>query len=290
MILTPDIWRSGMAGVDIRHKLDDKNSQFAMHLHNCYELYFCRCDGNKFFVGNNIYEANRNDLFLFDPTDLHKISVAPQNEVYDRYVTLFSREALFAVCGEDCDTLLSCFDRREDLHSHKVSLSEDKAAAFIQLLDNATNDTTTWFKDLKMQLGLGQILLFVYEEVMLQRSAVHASVIIAAPKKQGITARAMYYVANHFTEDVTLDALAKQLFIDKHHLCRRFKAESGFGLHDFVNSCRLSHAIRLLQQGETVTEAAMQSGFGSYTYFITTFSKAIGVTPKQYAKSFTAES
>lgn len=63
-----------------------------------------------------------------------------------------------------------------------------------------------------------------------------------------------------------------------------FKAKTGFGISDYIESCRLSNAIPLLREGVPVSTVALKTGFGSDTYFISTFKKNLGTSPKQYIK------
>ena len=48
--------------------------------------------------------------------------------------------------------------------------------------------------------------------------------------------------------------------------------------------CCLSNAIPLLREGLPVSTVALKTGFGSDTYFISTFKKNLGFSPKKYLK------
>ncbi|MFR1982504.1 MAG: helix-turn-helix domain-containing protein [Christensenellaceae bacterium] len=54
---------------------------------------------------------------------------------------------------------------------------------------------------------------------------------------------------------------------------RMFKAKMGFGVSNYIDSCRLSNAIPLLREGLPISTVALKTGFGSDTYFISTFKK-----------------
>lgn len=75
-----------------------------------------------------------------------------------------------------------------------------------------------------------------------------------------------------------------QLLLLLNDIRRRFKAKMGFGISNYIESCRLSNAIPLLREGLPVSTVALKTGFGSDTYFISTFKKNLGFSPKKYLK------
>ena len=94
----------------------------------------------------------------------------------------------------------------------------------------------------------------------------------------------MDYIRNNCNYPISLDMLSEKFYLNKYYLCRMFKAKTGFGISDYIESCRLSNAIPLLREGVPVSTVALKTGFGSDTYFISTFKKNLGTSPKQYIK------
>ena len=95
------------------------------------------------------------------------------------------------------------------------------------------------------------------------------------------------YIRTHCDYPVTLDELSKEFYLNKYYLCRMFKNKLGFGISDYIESCRLSNAIPLLRAGVPISTVALKTGFGSDTYFISTFKKHFGISPKKYVKEVT---
>ncbi len=91
------------------------------------------------------------------------------------------------------------------------------------------------------------------------------------------------YVSAHYTEPITLDDVAKECGYNAHYLSRIFSAAVGIHFRRFVNSYRLDHARTLLQQeGVSVTEAALASGFGSVRSFNRAFAEEYSHTPREH--------
>lgn len=94
--------------------------------------------------------------------------------------------------------------------------------------------------------------------------------------------RAMSYLEEHFTEKITLEQLSKAIGVNRVYASKMFsKYLNGITFTEVLSHIRLNRAIRLLRQ-TTVTQAALESGFGSVRQFNRIFKKVTGKTPREY--------
>ncbi len=91
----------------------------------------------------------------------------------------------------------------------------------------------------------------------------------------------MEYVNEHYTERIGLDALASLLGISKCHLAREFKKITGQTVLAYINTLRCRRAELLISEGKSVTEAAIDAGFESLSYFSRTYKKLMGASPSK---------
>lgn len=91
--------------------------------------------------------------------------------------------------------------------------------------------------------------------------------------------KAMEYINDNYTEKITLEGIAKEIGINKSYFAREFKKYSGQTVHTYINSLRCTRADRCLADGMSVTEAAMEAGFGTLSYFSRTYKKLRGTSP-----------
>lgn len=273
---------SGAKKIEISHKVGTKNERFFMHIHNKYEIYLSLSDGNKFCIGDQICDVNRFDMFLFNNTDVHKINVASP-ETYDRYVVMFSPSLLTK--DEDTALLLNCFDSKLPDHTYKISLSPEQAENAVALLDRmrTCEDEGVAYSQLRQRLLLCQYLLLIND---VKKTTVSDPVFISDTGDAQLN-RIMEYIRDHCTYSLTLEELSREFYLNKYYLCRMFKNKLGFGISEYVESCRMSKAIPLLRAGLPVSTVALKTGFGSDTYFISTFKKHLGTPPKKYIKEGT---
>lgn len=97
------------------------------------------------------------------------------------------------------------------------------------------------------------------------------------------THRALMYLNEHFTEELSLDALAQHLNISKFHLSRTFPEKIGCGLNAYLRSLRADHAAQLLASTDlSITQAGFDSGFSSVSTFFRVFQAQYGLSPRAY--------
>jgi AraC-like DNA-binding protein/mannose-6-phosphate isomerase-like protein (cupin superfamily) len=65
-------------------------------------------------------------------------------------------------------------------------------------------------------------------------------------------------------------------------LARIFKDDTGLGFSQWRRQCRLMHAVNMLADGRSVTQVAMDVGYGDMSSFVRDFRLALGSTPGQY--------
>ena len=64
----------------------------------------------------------------------------------------------------------------------------------------------------------------------------------------------------------------------------KFKACTGYTLHNYINNKRLIKANELIRNGISMSEAAQQCGFNDYSSFVRAFKRQFGLSPKNYLK------
>lgn len=92
------------------------------------------------------------------------------------------------------------------------------------------------------------------------------------------------YINENLSRELSVDALAEQVFLSKYHFMRLFKAQTGSTVHAYVRQKRLLWAARLIREGAPVNKAAVDSGFSDYSAFHRAFRESFGVSPGQLKK------
>ncbi len=110
----------------------------------------------------------------------------------------------------------------------------------------------------------------------------------AAKLPKGISAEinhCMNYIQSHTNGSLGVDDVAEQIHRSSSYLMRRFKAEVGMSVGDYMTKCKLEEACDLLVYGSrSLAEISAYLGYSSQSYFQNVFKKQYGVTPMQYRK------
>lgn len=99
--------------------------------------------------------------------------------------------------------------------------------------------------------------------------------------------RMMLYIREHLTDSITVKDLAGSVFLSERECYRIFRECLHTTPANYMISCRLQEACRLLTgTNASVTEIAYSCGFGSCSYFCRRFVREIGCTPNEYRMSW----
>ena len=80
----------------------------------------------------------------------------------------------------------------------------------------------------------------------------------------------------------SVDRLAKKHGLARRTLERRFRDETGMSFGMWRQKARLLDSIRLLAEGKSVTDAALDCGYSSVSAFIAAFKSTFGYTPGHF--------
>jgi YesN/AraC family two-component response regulator len=98
--------------------------------------------------------------------------------------------------------------------------------------------------------------------------------------------RAIAYIDDHYTEQMSLESCASDADISYAYLSRIFKKETGSSFSEYLNRFRVSKAKILLAKKETtIKQIVDETGFTNYNYFFKVFKEIEGITPAEYTES-----
>lgn len=93
------------------------------------------------------------------------------------------------------------------------------------------------------------------------------------------------YIELHLADPINIETLASRLGYSKYYLSTQFKKEVGCSINDYIKFARIERAKRLLSTtNKRISEIAEETGFGSRSFFASTFKHCVGKAPAQYRK------
>lgn len=95
------------------------------------------------------------------------------------------------------------------------------------------------------------------------------------------------YIQHHLSEPITAEDIAKELYLSRPYLSRKFIEETGESLTDFILKEKTEEAKRLLRYTDkSLTAISNYLGFSSQSHFSRVFKKYANCTPGEYRERY----
>ncbi len=101
-------------------------------------------------------------------------------------------------------------------------------------------------------------------------------------KQDDVVRRASEFIYSSAHKNISLEDIAHEVGVSRFHLLRIFKAACGLPPHAYLIQRRLMLARTAIENGSSLVEAAVSSGFSDQSHLTRRFKTAFGVTPGQY--------
>ncbi len=110
----------------------------------------------------------------------------------------------------------------------------------------------------------------------------HGTAAPSRSRRLPCVAKAIQRLDSDPARQISLAELASSSGVSRFQFLRCFSREVGITPHAYLVQRRVCLARRLLAEGQTPAEAAMQSGFADQSHMTRAFVRQIGVTPSRY--------
>lgn len=180
--------------------------------------------------------------------------------------------------GNNCQSFYEALNRRSpviELSAASAQKINNNFSMICRLLENVTVYT-----DFELANRIFFILTLLVSENMKIESRCDTS-------DRRIVDRAMEYMRNHYSEQITVEEIADKMFMSRPHFSVVFKRLCGYSPHEYLTILRIEEAKRLLTEADmSVSEIAERTGFLSSSAFAHVFLKKVGVSPMKYRHWF----
>ena len=94
---------------------------------------------------------------------------------------------------------------------------------------------------------------------------------------------AMRYIEACCTQPLTLERVAERVHLNASYLCTIFKKETGQNFTEYLTTCRVKEAKRLLRESTlSIAQICSAVGYTDNKHFSQTFTKLVGIKPSAY--------
>ena len=110
---------------------------------------------------------------------------------------------------------------------------------------------------------------------------------LAQVKHSDVVFKTTNYIKRNCAEKLSLDSLAKEVYLSKSYLSSVFKKETGMSLTAYITKVRVEKSKKLLLgDNASLANISSQCGFKDQSYFTKVFKKETGISPKRFRTNY----
>lgn len=276
--------KSGYLNSDFEyfHLKDKKHMEFEFHYHDFNKIIIFISGNVTYLIEGKSYRLKPWDIIFVNSHDIHK-PIVDEEEPYERIILWVNSNFLELHNKDNCN-LLTCFELSSKQKICLLRLPSENIKSIQTLLINLESAA----KNLDFGSEVLKNSFFLQLIVYLNRLFLKRELNLAFDDIQydERIADILEHINSNLKECLSVESIASKFYINKFFLMHKFKTETGYTLHSYIQQKRLIKASELIKQGKHITELLLDCGFGDYSSFLRAFKKAFELSPKDYYKKY----
>lgn len=242
----------------------DKN-----HYHHHYELLYVYQNSRILEIGGEQYTLNKNCIALLPPLLPHKTlpgEMFPQS----RLLVNFRHDFIENINSMLKVNLFSCFDTQQPIISLAPFMND-----FEYILSAIKSDASGEKTDMniaKLKIHICDLLLLLVSHSSQQN------------QYENDCYKILKYIEKNFNKKITLEHLEEHFHFSKYTISRKLNSFANTSLPKYLNSIRVIHARKFLEENDKILDIVEKCGFSSQSDFNRVFKAETGQTPLEYKK------
>lgn len=249
-------------------------SMTSKHYHNAYE-FFLLMDGTRYvFYDNRLTELKKGDLIILKPFIPH-YTETPESKSFKRFLLNVTEEYY-----DDVFTNPEKSDLFSNIRTGIYHLSDTDYKRILGAYQKMYDVLGEKHTQSKMKIFKMQTACFIHELGIVTKAYTVGDEPVGI--KNDNLSNAIEYINSHYTENISLDFIAKYAHMSQSNFCLVFKRETGNTFLNYIQSLRGTKAHRLLLETKmSVGEIAEKTGFSTIQQMERVFNNLYGKTPRE---------
>ena len=249
-----------------------------IHSHTKYEILYMIEGEATFSIGGTDFAMTPHTLLFIPPNVFHGIHVLT-DATYDRYTVHFDPTFL---SHEHRALLLSKLPDKSGSSCCLHNMGDSGILEMLRQFDDLDTSPAVLHKPL-----IPIFLHALIARILIKMPGIEESAGDVKMTQSSFKSKLLDYIDDHFTEPITLDALAARFYVSKSQLNQTFRQMTGTTIIDYIIRKRISYAQQLLLNGISAQQACTTAGFGDYTSFYRAYKKHFGCAPNHDKREVT---
>ena len=238
------------------------------HWHRSIEIFAVKDGGLDFYINEKKYQLQAGDFVIVNSNELHSVHAPEPNETIvlqiplNMFADYFTSEQFIWFSHSEKADDQKVFGLLEEMYD----LNCEKATGYELLMQSC-------FYQLEYLLVTKYRKLEVKDELLKNNRQL---------KRLGVITG---YLKEHYAEDISLEKLAEIFGYSPAYLSRMFQKYAKINYKDYLQSVRLKHALKDLEETELpIGEIALNHGFPNSKAFSNLMRKKYRYLPNEYHK------
>lgn len=258
-----------------------RSSEYKMmdpHVHNHYELFYLSKGSCTFLMRSHSYNLVPGSVIIIPPNTPHIIHYTSRQQSVRTSILFREPDVIFKNIDFIGEMLK---DGKHKLILQIPPMYQVHVEQLIRNMEAEQRFNDTKISPTMLSLCLIQLIIIINRfsteidtNLMDELHTTNRQVNLAAT-----------YINRNYNQRISLSDIADASGFSPNYLSRKFKEDTGIGVHEYLTYVRLNKAaIELAHTDHTITEVALNNGFSDSNYFKDAFHKAYGMSPRDYRK------
>lgn len=258
-----------------------RSSEYKMmdpHVHNHYELFYLSKGSCTFLMRSHSYNLVPGSVIIIPPNTPHIIHYTSRQQSVRTSILFREPDVIF----KNIDLVGEML--KDDKHELILQIPPMYQVHVEQLIRNMEAEQR--FNDTKISPTMLSLCL-IQLIIIINRfsTGIDTNLIDELHTTNRQVNLAATYINRNYNQRISLSDIADASGFSPNYLSRKFKEDTGIGVHEYLTYVRLNKAaIELAHTDHTITEVALNNGFSDSNYFKDAFHKAYGMSPRDYRK------
>ena len=257
------------------------------HSHDFIEMAFILSGHGKYKIADRLYDVSEGDIIILNPGQKHQaLCTDPSNPATEFFVGL-------------CDVRFGDFPENY-LPLHLKDLTSDPATQSpilhtsgelrqklfkICTAMSVENDVCRSGRYIMLKSYLMQMLILLLREQS-EPVKINTGCSFESTSKKYVVDQIVNYFEDHYSEKISLDQIAENMYLSPFYISRIFKSETGDTPIRHLINIRLEKAKELLENGfdGSIQEVAAEVGYDDVYHFSKLFKIRFGMPPSKIRK------
>ena len=231
------------------------------HFHSPIELLWVRRGTAQVWIDGSRFTVRENELAVVLSYEAHQFSSGTDGEYSSLFIPVFL-----------------CTEFMEMVRHRKICQPIVRDPQVMEQIRYAADRLSTEGRNPVEQTGWIHVLLgTVLDQLDFQERE--------KPREEDLPARLLVYIGEHYREELSAESIAQKYGYSADHLAKSFRSCFHMGIGQYINTLRLKNAVMLMREKKrSITDCALESGFGSLRTFYRVFDEEFGCSPREYLR------